>query len=174
MVSGVERPKELVYALRLTERLNHYEPEASEALQLAVRSQHIARWRIPRSEFPEGRSGYKRWRIRLMQEHADIASDVLREVGYEESTIETVARLLRKQGLKRDPEVQVLEDVVCLVFLEHYFDAFAEDHSDDKLVGILRKTWAKMSDRGRTAARELELGERATMLLGEALRKADS
>ncbi len=168
-VAGAREPKELLYARRMSERLDRFEPQASEALRLAIRAQHIARWEIPRSAYPEGRSGYKRWRTRLMQHHADLAGRILAEVGYDEVTIERVATLLRKQGLKRDPEVQVLEDVVCLVFLEHYLDDFAESHDDEKLVGILRKTWVKMSERGRSAALELPLSERASSLIESAL-----
>jgi hypothetical protein len=93
----------------------------------------------------------------------------MEEVGYDLVTIETVSRLLRKQGLKRDQEVQTLEDVVCIVFLEHYFDEFARGHDDDKLIGILRKTWLKMSERGHAAAKELELSERTTQLIAAAV-----
>ena len=133
----------------MSERLADFEPGASETLRLAARAQHIARWRIPRSDYPAGRKGYRAWRARLMRLHAEIASGVLTEVGYGEDTVATVARLIRKQGMRRDPDAQTLEDVVCLVFLEHYFEEFATDHGDRKLVDILRKTWAKMSDRGQ-------------------------
>lgn len=169
VVEGEERPKELVYARRMSETLNRFEPDASEALRLATRAQHIARWRIPRSDFPEGRKGYKKWRVKLMFEHAEIAGEVLREIGYPDETVERVETLVRKQGLKRDPEVQTLEDVACLVFLEHYFDDFAEEHEDEKLVDILQKTWRKMSDRGHKAALELDLGDRARRLVERAL-----
>jgi selT/selW/selH-like putative selenoprotein len=168
-VDGREEPKELVYARRMTQTLARFEPEASEVLRLAARAQHIARWRIPRDSFPEGRKGYKQWRTRLMQLHAELATGVLREVGYDDATVERVGRLLRKLGLRRDPEVQTLEDVACLVFLEHHFDAFAEAHEDDKLVDIVRKTWGKMSERGRQAALALDLGERATRVVTRAL-----
>lgn len=166
---GEDHPKELLYARRMSKALGRFAPDASEELRLAARAQHIARWRIPRDEYPAGRKGYKQWRSRLMVEHASIASEVLEGVGYGEETIERVSRLLRKQGLRRDPEVQTLEDVICLVFLEHYFDAFAEEHDDAKLVDILRKTWAKMSERGRRAALELELSETARRLVSQAL-----
>jgi len=168
-VEGELHPRELLYARRMSEALERFEPEASEALRLAARAQHIQRWILPRAEYPEGRAGYKRWRTRLMGHHAEVAGGILREVGYGEELVDRVASLLRKQGLKRDPEVQTLEDVVCLVFLEHYFDAFALEHEDGKLVEILGKTWMKMSERGRAAALELELGDRAKRLLGLAL-----
>jgi hypothetical protein len=101
--------------------------------------------------------------------HAQIAGDALREVGYDEAVVARVGQLLRKEGIKRDPEVQTLEDVACLVFLRWYFTEFAAEHDDDKLVDILRKTWLKMSSRGRAAAGVLELGERGARLLGRAL-----
>lgn len=168
-VDGEGRPRELVYGHRMSETLKRFEPDASEPLRLAARAQHLARWEIPRSDFPEGRKGYKKWRVQLMLYHADRAAEVLREVGYPDETVERVATLLRKQGIKRDPEVQTLEDVACLVFLEHYFDDFAEDHDDDKLVDILRKTWRKMSDRGHEAALDLDLDERTARLVERAL-----
>jgi hypothetical protein len=167
--AGNQAPKELVYARRMSDRLTRFKPDASEELRLATRAQHIARWQIPRSDYPEGRSGYKAWRTRLMRHHAELASECLSEAGYSEEAIRTVSRLLRKQGLKRDPEVQALEDVVCLVFLEHYFDDFARDHEEEKLVDILRKTWSKMSERGRSAVSELGVSENARRLLSRAL-----
>ncbi len=169
LVDGRSEPKELVYARRMTAALERFEPDASEPLRLAARAQHIERWSIPRSDYEYGRTGYKQWRSRLMQHHAEVATRVLREVGYDEETCERVTRLLRKQGLKRDPEVQTLEDVVCLVFLEHYFDDFAREHDDEKLVDILRKTWGKMSERGRAAALRLDLSADAARLVGRAL-----
>lgn len=168
LVDGEEHPKELLYARRMSGTLARLEPAASEALRLAVRAQHVARWQIPRETFPAGRQGYKQWRSRLMDHHAELAGGVMRRVGYDEEAIGRVTELLRKQGIKRDAEVQILEDVACLVFLEHYFDGFAQEHDDDKLVDILRKTWAKMSDRGRAAALALELSERATRLVERA------
>lgn len=168
-VDGEPHPKELLYGRRMSETLARFEPEASEALRLAARAQHIARWRIPRERFPEGRRGYKRWRTGLMRLHAELATEILRELGYDEATLQRVDELLRKQGLKRDAEVQTLEDVACLVFLEHYFDAFAADHDDEKLVDILRKTWGKMSERGRRAALSVPLGDHATRLVERAL-----
>jgi hypothetical protein len=165
-------PKELLYARRMSDTLATFAPDASEELKLAVHAQHVARWRIPRSSFPEGRDGYKKWRTRLMDLHATLAGEVLRGVGYEEAAVARVAQLLHKEGIKRDPDVQTLEDVACLVFLRWYLDEFAAEHDDDKLVDILRKTWRKMSARGREAASTLDLGERGTRLLGRALAEA--
>ena len=168
-VSGSSEPKELVYARRMSQRLADFEPAASEALRLAARAQHIARWKISRSEYPAGRKGYRAWRSRLMQFHAKLASNVLVEVGYEAAMIQAVSRLIRKQGLTREPDAQTLEDVACLVFLEHYFDEFSDHHEDEKLVSILRKTWAKMSERGRETALRLEMSRDTRRRIHEAV-----
>ena len=153
--AGVEHPRELLYARRMSEMLERFAPEASEAVQLAVRCQHIRRWEIPRDSYPRTPEGYKAWRTRLMDFHADAAAAILREAGYEEAPIARVRSLLRKERLKRDPETQLLEDVIALVFLEHYLEGFVGGHAeydDAKFADILRKTWLKMSPRGRDAA----------------------
>jgi len=169
LVAGRPEPKELVYAQRMTEWLRRLEPASSVALQLAARSQHLMRWRIPRETFPKDRAGYIRWRTTLYDFHADRAAEVLREVGYDDATIERVRSLIRKQNLKSDPEAQTLEDVICLVFLENYFADFARDHDEEKLIKILRKTWRKMSDRGHATAMKLTLGPRELELIFKAL-----
>jgi len=168
-VAGTDRPKELVYSERMSEWLHRLEPSPSALLQLAVRAQHIQRWSMRRSDFPEGRAGYKTWRTECAKMHAQVAGNVMAEHGYETEDIERVRALLRKKKLKVDPEVQTLEDVACLVFLEHYFEDFSEKHSDEALIAIIGKTWAKMSERGREAALTLALGERASRLVAEAL-----
>jgi len=157
-VSGEEIAFEVLYARRMTERLEQLAPDAPEVLRLAVRAQHIARWRIPRESYPDGRVGYKRWRSQLARAHADVAAGILGEVGYEADAIRRVRELLLKQGLRRDPEVQTLEDVACVVFLEHYFADFARKHERAKVVDIARKTWKKMSPRGQGAAAALAGG----------------
>ena len=169
LVAGRPEPKELVYAQRMTEWLRRLEPASSVALQLAARSQHLMRWRIPRETFPKDRAGYIRWRTTLYDFHADRAAEVLREVGYDDATIERVRSLIRKQNLKSDPEAKTLEDVICLVFLENYFADFARDHDEEKLIKILRKTWRKMSDRGHATAMKLTLGPRELELIFKAL-----
>jgi hypothetical protein len=153
--AGVEQPRELLYARRMSEMLERFAPEASEAVRLAVRCQHIRRWEIPRDAYPRTPEGYKAWRTRLMDFHADTAAAILREAGYEEEPIARVRSLLRKERLKRDPETQLLEDVVALVFLEHYLAGFVAGHpeyDEAKFADILRKAWLKMSPRGREAA----------------------
>src|SRR4051794_8313044 len=162
---------ELLYAERMTTRLLHFEPAASESLKLAARCQHICRWMIPREQYPMDRAGYLRWRADLAKFHAEKAGAILREVGYDEATIARVQSVLRKENLKGDPETQYLEDVAALVFLEFELSDFAQKHADerDKLVRILQRTWKKMSALGRQAATELELGADERRLIELAL-----
>jgi hypothetical protein len=115
------------------------------------------------------RTGYLRWRQDLKKFHADKASAILRQIGYDDELTERVAFLLQKKKLKRDPETQTLEDVICLVFLEHYLDPFLEKHPESKVVEILRKTWAKMSPEGHRAALGLPLSGDSAALLEKAL-----
>ena len=147
-IDGV--PKEYLYSQRMTEQLHEFVPDASEALQVAARAQHICRWMIPRSEYPEGRKGYHQWRRALYQFHANKTGEILEHLDYDEDFIERVQSLLRKENLRRDAEMQQLEDVICLVFLKHYFADFAANpkHDEEKLVKIVAKTWRKMSDAG--------------------------
>ena len=163
-------PAELVYARRMTGWLAHLAPDAGEALLLAARAQHLARWRIPRAEYPEGRAGYRRWRSDCALMHARRAGELMAEVGYDQATIDRVGELLVKKRLADDPEVQALEDTACLVFLEHHLADFARKHERDKLVGIIQKTWRKMSPRGHAAA--LELAPRLPPELGALLADA--
>jgi hypothetical protein len=168
-VNGAQVPHELHYARRMTEWLDRLEPAASEALRLAVRCQHLCRWMIPRADFPMTRAGYHQWRTTLGRFHADQAAEFLRAVGYDEPTVARVQSLVRKEGLKTDPETQALEDVACLVFLEDELADFAARHDGEKVVAILRKTWGKMSPRGREAAMALDLPPAARGLLTKAL-----
>jgi hypothetical protein len=168
--NGRERPRLLLQAERLSGWVARLEPSASEALRLAARCQHLERWKIPRTDFPEGRVGYLRWRTTLGQFHAARAAEVLRGVGYEEELVAKVDRIVRKQGITSEPDTQTMEDALCLVFLEHELDAFMKKYPDeDKAIDILRKTWGKMSERGHQAALALPLGDAAKALVGRAL-----
>jgi len=168
-VDGEDYPKELLYAQRMTEWLDKMNPDASEALRLAARCQHIERWVIPREEYPENRPGYLKWRNELKKYHAERAGAILKEVGYDQETIKRVQKLVMKKGIKTDPEAQMLEDVICLVFLSYYFDDFAEKHDDEKLVSILKKTWRKMSVEGRSKALELDMPDESRKLVQRAV-----
>jgi hypothetical protein len=161
--------RELTYAQRMTAWLDRLEPAASEPLRLAARAQHLMRWKIPRESFPKDRAGYLKWRTTLYDFHADRAGKVMRDAGYDDATIARVRSLIRKENLKSDPEAQLLEDVICLVFLENYFAEFAKDHDEEKLIRILRKTWKKMSLHGHQAAMALELGDHERELIAKAL-----
>ncbi len=155
MANGKEYPKELLYAQRMTEMQERYVPEASEAVKLAVRTQHIQRWKIPRSDFPMDRQGYLQWRTGLYKFHADTAGNLMKSVGYEEEMIERVKSIVSKKGLKVNSETQLMEDVVDLVFIEHYMIGFATSHpeyDEEKWIQIIKKTWQKMSKRAHEFA----------------------
>jgi hypothetical protein len=168
-VNGQPQPRELLYARRLYEWVKRLAPDASEALLLAARCQHLRRWEIPRSSFPEGRAGYLQWRAKLSRFHAERSAEILRAVGYDDETIRRVQDINRKKNLAADPEVQTIEDALCLVFLEHQFEDFHARHARAKVIDILRKTWAKMSPRGRAEALRLEYSASARGLIEEAL-----
>lgn len=172
LVDGVAQPRELVYGRRMTARLDQFRPDAPEPVRLAARSQHIRRWTHPRTDYPAGRDGYRLWRIELARFHASTAATILREVGYDEDTVARVESILKKERLKADPDVQLLEDVICVLFLEHYLADFATKHDDDKLLGVLRKTWRKMSDDGRQAALALDLPSDLRALVARAVAPA--
>ncbi|MBI2311298.1 MAG: DUF4202 domain-containing protein [Betaproteobacteria bacterium] len=171
LVDGQELPRELAYARRMSAWLDRLAPDASEPLRLAARCQHIRRWTVPRNTYPMDREGYHRWRTALYQFHAETAGKILREAGYDDATIARVQALVRKERIKRDPEAQMLEDVVCLVFLENYFSEFAAHHDEAKLIGIVRKTWRKMSDQGHAAALKLDFPPEILALVGKALQE---
>ncbi len=157
-IDGKQQPKELVYAQRLSEMLARYAPDASEALNLATRAQHIQRWVSPRSDYPMTKPGYMQWRSNLKKHHAEVASKVMQEHGYDAAAIQQVASLLQKENLRANADTQTLEDVIVLAFLEHDLDAFVtkySDYSEEKFLTILRKSYMKMSDKGRAAALSL-------------------
>jgi Domain of unknown function (DUF4202) len=148
--NGKEFPKELLYAQRMTEMQERYAPEASEAVKLACRAQHIQRWKSPRSNFPMDRQGYLQWRTGLYKFHAETAGNLMKQVGYDDEMIERVKTIVGKKALKVNPETQLMEDVVDLVFIEHYMLHFASqkpDYDETKWIDIIKKTWNKMSAR---------------------------
>ena len=162
-------PKEVLYAQRMSSCLAHVAPTASEAVRLAARSQHIRRWAIPRRTFPMDRPGYHHWRNSLKKHHAELAGQLLTEVGYDAVTIARVQTLVQKQQLATDADTQLLEDVICLVFLEHYFLDFARQHPEDKVIDIVQKTWRKMTARGHELALQLPLTTETQRLITKAL-----
>lgn len=166
---GKTYPKELLYAHRMTEQLTVFALDASEVLQLTARCQHICRWKIARDSYDMNREGYLRWRQELKKFHAKKAKEILEEVGYSEEVIKKVKFLLKKKQLKKNKETQVLEDVICLVFLAHYFEPFAAKHPEEKTIEILQKTWCKMSNKGHKAALKLPLSQSALILVSNAI-----
>ena len=152
LVEDIEIPAALLYGTRMTSMLSRFAPYAEEIVQIAARAQHIKRWAIPRSDFPAGKKGYYDWRQSLGRKHAEWTNEILSELGADEAFCQKVGGLLRKENLKTDPNCQQLEDVICLVFLAHYAEAFAAQHDEDKVVDILQKTWRKMSSQGHDYA----------------------
>jgi len=164
-------PKELVYARRMSAWLERLAPHASEPVRLAVRCQHLRRWEIRRADYAAGAEGYRKWRSDEALLHARTAAKILEQNGFEAQAVARVQSLIRKENLKRDPEAQLLEDVTCLVFLENYLAEFARKHDEPTLVRILRKTWTKMSAKGREAALALELPAPLRAIVEKALAK---
>ncbi len=162
---GKTYPKEVLYAERMTKKLNDYAPEAPEYMQLAVRCQHIGRWEIARNSYPMDRPGYLMWRSQLKLHHAKIAEPILKACGYDEETIEKVKALLLKKQLKQNPDTQLIEDVICLVFVEYYLDDFAKQHSEEKMVDILKKTLKKISPRGIEEALKINMTDDVKQLI---------
>ena len=153
--AGKEYPKELLYELRMTEMQERYAPEASEAVKLAVRAQHIQRWKSPRSDFPMDRPGYLQWRTGLYKLHSETASNLMKQVGYDYEMAERVKAIISKKGLKINPETQLMEDIIDLVFIENYMLHFAGKHpeyDEAKWIEIVKKTWQKMSSRAHDFA----------------------
>ena len=166
---GESYPSELLYARRMTERLDQFAPDAEESVKLAARCQHIGRWEIPRENYSMDRKGYLQWRNDEKIHHALIAENILLEIGYGAEIIEKVKMLLLKKELRSNPATQLIEDVVCQVFVEHYLSDFVDKHDDDKVVDILAKTLRKMSDRGKEALKKLEVSDRIRSLLDQAV-----
>lgn len=163
-----EVPLELAYARWMTSWVERLEPSASEELRIAARGQHIRRWEIPRESYPDDRPGYLRWREALKQFHAENVGRLMREAGYSDTSVEKVARIILKKNI-RDPESQVVEDALCLVFLERQFADLARKEPEEKMLEILRKTWRKMGEKGRAEALKLRLGPSEETLLKKAL-----
>jgi len=172
MIDGVQRPRELIYAQWLTDWVLRLCPNASEELRLAARCQHLRRWEVPRNSYPMTRVGYLQWREGLKKFHAQRAGEILREVGYPEQIITRVQNLNLKKDFPKDPETRVLEDALCLVFLEHQFADLAAKTPEDKMINAVEKTWKKMTEQARARALELSHGEKEKRLIEKALATA--
>ncbi|MCX8085281.1 MAG: DUF4202 domain-containing protein [Rhodocyclaceae bacterium] len=171
---GQPVPRELLYGRRMVEMLERFAPEADEVMKLAVRAQHIQRWKTPRESYPMTREGYLQWRTGLYKFHAELAGRLDKEAGYDDAAVERVKQAVGKRGLKVNPDTQLLEDVADLVFIEHYMLAFAQqkpDYSEEKWLDIIRKTWKKMSERAHAFALsgKLKLPEPLVPLITKAI-----
>ena len=167
-VAGEERPKELVHAELATAWVRRLRPDAGEGLLLAARAHHLRRWAIPRSSYPEGRSGYLRWRRALQRAHADDVGRILEAEGYDSTVVGRVQEIIQKRRLSSDPEVQTFEDALCLVFLETQLTDFADRYAD-KAADVLEKTIEKMSEHGKALALELDVSPAERSLLSEVI-----
>jgi hypothetical protein len=159
---------EVLYAQRMSDRLNKFRPDAAEHIQLAIRCQHIGRWEIPRNTYPDGKKGYIAWRNKLKDHHAGLAGRIMSECGYNQEMISSVQDLLEKKDLRNNPDTQLLEDVVCMVFVEFYLEDFALKHDDAKVIDILAKTFRKMTPAAIGVAKEFNLPPRPKDLLERA------
>lgn len=162
-------PKELLYSNRMYEKLMDFHPNASEEVQIAAKAQHICRWKMPRESYPMDRVGYLKWREDLKKFHAKTTAEILEKAGYSEDFRNRVSFLIEKKLLKKDEETQLLEDVICLVFLEYYFDPFVQKHDREKMKNIILKTWNKMSEAGHQEALKINFSTANLQLLKEAL-----
>ncbi len=152
------QPEALLYGQRMSAELTRLCPDAPEPLQLAARGQHVERWKLKRADYPEGRAGYLTWRRDQAAHHADVVGAVMRDAGYSQDEVDAAGRMLRKEGIKRDADVQTLEDVACFVFLKWYFAPFAAKHAPEKIQRIVAKTARKMSEDARARVlREFDL-----------------
>jgi hypothetical protein len=163
------QPRELLYAQRLTDWVLRLRPDASETARLAARCQHLCRWKIPRGDYPMTRTGYLKWRTDLKKFHAERAGEILAEVGYDGESIRRVQDLNLKKNFPADPESRLLEDALCLVFLEFQLADLAAKTDDNKMVNALKKSWDKMTESARAEALKLNYSEREKALIQKAL-----
>ncbi|MGJ8672204.1 DUF4202 domain-containing protein [Rubritalea sp.] len=166
---GMSYPQELFFSEQHTKWVEKLDPEASDALLLASRCQHICRWEIPRKSYTMDRTGYLTWRSDLKKFHAVKAGEILREVGYDDAVVTRVQDLNLKKNLRKDPECQTLEDALCLAFMEHQFDDLIDGTDEEKMVKIVQKTWGKMSEKGHAEALKLPLSAQALEIVQKAL-----
>mgnify|MGYP001765745319 FL=1 len=153
--AGQSVPRELLYGQRMAAMIGRYAPEADEVMKLAVRGQHIQRWKTPRNSYPMTREGYFSWRTGLYKFHAETVGQLMKQAGYDDASIERARQAVGKRALKVNADTQLLEDVTDLVFIENYMLEFAGQHaeySEEKWLDIIRKTWKKMSPRAHEFA----------------------
>ena len=153
--NGKEWPKELLYSHRMSDMLERFAPNSDEPVKLAIRAQHIQRWKSPRDSYQMNREGYHKWRTDLYQLQADTAGSLMKQAGYSEEDVERAKKMVGKRGIKSNPDAQLLEDIADLVFIEHYMLEFAGKHpeyDEAKWIDIIQKTWRKMSEQAQQFA----------------------
>ena len=166
------RPAELVYADRIEAWVARLSPDSGPLLRLAARCQHLERWSVPRTSYPDGKAGYLEWRRSLYVKQAQRARELMLAAGLAPSEADEAAAWVSKTGLRTNPGTQALEDAACLVFLENEIGEFAALHAAyprEKFVDILRKTWRKMSPHARELALSLALPPAVSTLVHEAV-----
>ena len=166
---GASYPQEYFLALKLHDWVLKLDPNASEELLLASRSQHIGRWESPRESYPMNREGYLKWRRDLAHFHADKSAEIMRRAGYDEEIIERVKQIILKQKIKVDAEVQTMENALCLMFLQFQYEEFLHKHSPEKVINILRKSLIKMDGHGHPFALGLQYSDLGLQYINEAL-----
>lgn len=171
---GIPYPQEYFLAIKLYEWIVKLTPDASEELLLASRSQHIGRWEIPRNSYPNGREGYLKWRHDLALYHAEKSALIMKEAGYDDGRVERVKQIILKKKIKMDNEVQVMENALCLVFLQFQYEDFCSKHSAEKVINILLKSLLKMDAHGHQFALSLHYSEKGWLYVNEALKKISS
>jgi hypothetical protein len=168
-VQNQQVAKEWLYSKQMTECLKQYWPDANEYVALAVHAQHIKRWQIKRSEYPEGKAGYLAWRKALAAFHAETLAQIMKENGYDDDAISRCQVIIQKRQLHHNSDSQILEDVACLVFIQHYLADFATKHSSEKVIDIIKKTWRKMSPKAQQIALSLPMDNPINELITNAL-----
>lgn len=176
---GKEWPKELLYSNRMSDMLWRYAPGADDAMKLAIRSQHIQRWKSPRNAYPMDRIGYLKWRKDLYKIQGNAVAELIEQAGYGADVIERIKTAVAKKNIKGNPDTQLLEDVADLVFLEYYLLEFVGKHpeySEEKWIDIIQKTWHKMSELARefSLSGQLDLPESLVPLIKKAVSNASS
>ena len=167
--------KELLYGQRMSDMIAIYLPDADDIARLAVRAQHIQRWKSPRKDYPMNRKGYHLWRTNLYKFHAETTADLLQQAGYEDAFIERVKLAVAKKSLKTNPDTQIVEDIAALVFLQFYmldfYEKFSTEYDKEKWIDIIQRTWNKMSPQAHEFALsgKIELPKSLVPLIQEAL-----
>ena len=159
----------LLYGQQMSLTQHKLYPKASIELQIAARGQHVGRWEIARNTYPTGKVGYHTWRKALYKHHATILANILLANQADDDSIQVVQQIVQKKDIKTNTQSQQLEDIACYVFLAHYYTDFITPHDDDKVIGILRKTWRKMSVYAQQKALKIPINGRAETLLKKAL-----